>query len=335
MVFYARHMLEDLEDCQTVHAEGVSFEGILQAMLARAASHLRLRGFERGYLPSEEITARPRGRVLASRSIACCTTPTKRLVCAFDDFGVDTPNNRMLKACASALARCAASDEHQDVLRALVREMREVSGVVLTRRFLQGLPRSAGAKRYRLVRFIARIIVESGQPDEDMGGEWARRLEQDEVKMRRVFERFVYHYASEHLRDKVRIRRTPLLWGAANPDLVGRLNPDVTVEGKGWTRVIECKYMRSAITEDHHGRQMFHPEHLRQIYAYLARTRDTATNPTHVEGVLLYPALGGAEEDPIDLGGFNVRVVRLPLSVPWRELTARLERVLLGGWIVP
>ena len=76
---------------------------------------------------------------------------------------------------------------------------------------------------------------------------------------------------------------------------------------------------------------MFHPEHLRQIYAYLARTRDTAKTPIRVDGVLLYPALTGAAEDPIDLGGFAVRVVRLPLSAPWSELTGRLEQVLFGN----
>jgi 5-methylcytosine-specific restriction endonuclease McrBC regulatory subunit McrC len=331
VVFYARHMLEDLEDCQAARADGAAFEGILQAMLVRASSRLRLRGFERGYWPNSEVTARPRGRVLFSDSIAYCTIPTKRLACAFDDYGVDTPNNRMLKACAKTLARCEASLEYQDSLRALVREMRDVSDVILSRTFLRTLPRSPTARRYRLTRFIARIIVESGQPDENMGGEWARRLEQDEIKMRAVFERFVYNYADQHAPRDVRVHRKPLPWGTGNPNLVGGLNTDVTVRGKGWSRIIECKYTRSAIREDHRGKQMFHPEHLRQIYAYLARTRDTAKTPIRVDGVLLYPALTGAAEDPIDLGGFAVRVVRLPLSAPWSELTGRLEQVLFGN----
>jgi hypothetical protein len=114
-------------------------------------------------------------------------------------------------------------------------------------------------------------------------------------------------------------------------DFVGRLNTDVTVVGSVWTRIIECKYMRSAITQDHRGTQMFHPDHLRQIYAYLARTRDTVKAPSRVDGVLLYPALAGAAEDRIDLGGFKVRVVRLPLSAPWSELTAYLERMLFAS----
>jgi 5-methylcytosine-specific restriction enzyme subunit McrC len=335
IVFYARHLLEELEDCEAARADGAAFEGILQAMLARASSRLRLRGFERGYWPSEEVTSRPRGRILFSDSIAACTTPTKRLTCAFDDYGVDTPNNRMLKACASVLARCEASPEHQDALRALVREMREVSDIALTRRFLLGLPRAAGAKRYRVVRFIARIIVESGQPDDNMGGEWARRLEQDEVKMRRVFERFVHRYGRAHAPRGTSVRRSHLGWSAADQRHVGGLETDVTIERDGAVRIVECKYMREWTSSGPHGGESFHAAHLRQIYAYLARTRDTAPAPTRVDGVLLYPAMDEATEQVIDLGGFAVRVARLPLSAPWSELTAWLERVLFGPQVAP
>ena len=292
IAFYAGDLLDEFDDCEAAREDGARFDDVLQAMLARAADRIRLRGFERGYSQNEELTTRPRGRMLVAESIASCAIPTRRLACRFDEFGADTPHNRVLKAAARQLAR--TSDESP-----------------------------------------AKLIVESGQPDERLGEEWARQLTQNEVRMRKVFERFVRRWGKMHTPRRVRAAPRPLSWSVSNPAFVGGLNTDITVEGKGWMRVVECKYMRSATTLDHRGKQMFHPEHLRQIYAYLARTRDTAPEPTRVDGVLLYPAMDEATEQIIDLGGFAVRVVRLPLSAPWSELTGRLRQLLFEDRVTP
>lgn len=328
IAFYAGDLLEELEECDATRADGISFEEILQAMLARAAERIRLRGFERGYFPAEEITARPRGRLLIAQSIAACVIPSRRLACAFDDFGVDTPHNRVLKACARTLSRCDTSEAHQSALRVLVREMREVSDVSLSRRVLHALPRSSATRRYRFVRFIARLIVDAGQPDESLGNEWARRLRNDPKKMRKVFEAFVRRWGRAHAPRGVTVGSSTLKWSSVKQERVGSLITDVTVRGADWTRIVECKYMRALLDRSEHHREMFHPDHLRQIFAYMMRTRDARDVSSRVDGVLLYPAFVEADEQSIDLGGFDVRVVRLALSAPWDELTTKLNAVL-------
>lgn len=77
MAFYAKDLLDELEDCEATHDDGKSFEGILQAMLVRAGDRIRLRGFERGYAREEETTARPHRRLLIARSISSGAMPTK------------------------------------------------------------------------------------------------------------------------------------------------------------------------------------------------------------------------------------------------------------------
>ncbi len=331
IAFYAGDLLDEFDDCEAAREDGARFDDVLQAMLARAADRIRLRGFERGYSQDEELTTRPRGRMLVAESIASCAIPTRRLACRFDEFGADTAHNRVLKAAARQLARTSDESPAKDGLRALVREMRDVGDVRLSRRLLSSLPRSIATRRYRVVRFIARLIVESGQPDERLGEEWARRLTQDEVKMRAVFERFVQRYGRAHAPSGTRVGRSHLRWSAAEQPHVGGLETDVTIKRDGAVRIVECKYMREWTSSGPFGAESFHAAHLRQIYAYLARTRDTAAVPTRVDGVLLYPAIADATEQAIDLGGFAVRVVRLPLSAPWSELTERLERVLFGN----
>ena len=75
---------------------------------------------------------------------------------------------------------------------------------------------------------------------------------------------------------------------------------------------------------------MFHPDHLRQLYAYLARTRATTDASARVDGVLLYPAITTEPTHSIDLGGFRVGVAHLPLNAPWSELAQQLESLLFS-----
>ena len=328
IAFYAGDVLDELDDCEVTHDDGASFDDVLQAMLARAAQRIRLRGFERGYTCDEEVTARPRGRMLIAESIATCAIQTRRLVCRFEEFGPDTPHNRVLKACAHTLMRSDASSEHQESLRALLREMRDVADVKLSRTLLRALPRSIATRRYRVVRFIARLLIDAGQPDEQIGDEWARRLLQNEKAMRKVFERFVYRFAKSSSQLTTSVGRWPLSWGEHSQDLVGNLNTDVTIRGKDWTRIIECKYMRSATARGQYGNDMFHPTHLRQIYAYLARTRDLSQANRAIDGVILFPAIDASASQSIDLGGFPVRVIQLSLDQSWSALSKELMSVL-------
>lgn len=328
IAFYAGDLLDELDDCEATRDDGASFDDLLQAMLARAVRRIRSRGFERGYTCDEEITTRPRGRLLIAESIASCAIQTRRLVCRFDDFSVDTPHNRVLKSCARTLIRSDASTEHQESLRALVREMRDVADVKLSRTLLHALPRSLATRCYRVVRFIARLLIDAGQPDERIGDEWARTLLQNETTMRKVFERFAYRFASKHAPNDARVGRWPLRWSSSEQLLVGNLNTDITIRSKDWTRVIECKYTRATTTWHQHGHEMLHPEHLRQIYAYLARTRDTSPSGRAIDGVLLYPAIDASTNQSIELGAFTVRVARLSLAQLWSELASELNAVL-------
>ena len=181
--------------------------------------------------------------MLIAESIATRAIQTRRLVCRFDDFSVDTPHNRVLKSCARTLIRSDASTDHQESLRALVREMRDVADVKLSRTLLHALPRSLATRCYRVVCFIARLIVDAGQPDESLGNEWARQLLQDEKKMRKVFEAFVRRWGDAHAPRGVKLGRSTLKWSSVEQDQVGSLITDVTVRGSDWIRVVECKYI--------------------------------------------------------------------------------------------
>ena len=148
--------------------------------------------------------------------------------------------------------------------------------------------------------------------------------------MRSIFERFVRRFGRASQPTGVRVGLSRLLWSTSAQDLVPTLNTDVTVRGSDWTRIIECKYMRTVTNHAHYGAEMFHAEHLRQIYTYLSRTRDGTGSSTMLDGALLYPAIEASFERSINLGGFRVSVVQLSLAQPWSSLLDELRRVLFA-----
>ena len=331
IVFYAGSLLDELDDCVATHEPGVTFEELLQSLFAGAAERIHSRGFERGYSTECEITARPHGRVVLAESIAQCTLRLRRLVCNFDEFSIDTPHNRVLKATARALSRPSAPETHADELRRLVREMREVPDVALNRRLLAALPRSITTRRYRVVRFIAKLLVEQGQPDEMDGESWARSLLRDEVRLRRIFERFVHRFAGAHKPSGVRVGRSTLTWSshATSTAPLPRLVTDLTIQSSHHTRIIECKYTPKVLERPPHGKLTFRSDHLRQLFAYLSRTQ--AKNPQcAIDGVLLYPTLAPDLHATFNLGGIAASVAGVQLEEPWSTLQQRLEQTLFG-----
>ena len=338
MSFYAGGLLEELEDCPAAHEDGASFEELLRSMLVRASERIRRLGFERGYRSDEETTSRPRGRILLGDSISTGTIHMRRIACRFDEFGPDTPSNRVLKACARRLSRRGRSgpglsDEACERLQALVREMREVGDEPLASRTIAALPRSIATRRYRVVRFIARLLADGGEPDERedrLAEHWARTLVRDERRMRRLFERFVFRFARAHRPREASVGRPTFEWSEPPQTGVPRLETDVAIAIRDRIRIVECKYTPHLFAVGPYGSRSFRPEHLRQLFAYLSRASGHRRGSHSIDGVLLYPATDRRLSQPIDLGGFVARVSTLPLGEPWSVVRSELGELLFG-----
>ena len=349
LAFYAGEMLEELEDCEAAWAEGIFFHELLAAMLANATERIRRGGFDRGYSAREDCGLRPRGRVQLGGSVSRLTLARNQLVHDYDEFDEDTPDNRVLKSAARILARVCTerSGSHEELataLGAVSRDMRGVTDVQLSRRMLQGLPRSVASRRYRVSRYVARLLTECAEPDEAEGTDWARQLLQDGRRMRRLFERFVVRWAKANARRGTRVGRTRYAWsddgGLGSGLVLPTLNTDVTLRRRGWTRIVECKYTPHLLDVSRHsGEEQLRADHLRQLYSYLARdwaaSRKSAAPdrepPIRPSGLILYPTVGRALDVCFELGAFRAQVATLDLAQPWPSMTHRLGTLMFDG----
>ncbi len=332
IAFYAGDFLAEGDDIEITHEQGETFDLLLRGFLARAAERIRARGFERGYSTAEALDARPHGRMLVVETIARGAHGTGRVWCRYDEFDSDTPRNRVLKACARILSRGDDSDQYRDALRALVREMRSVTDQPISRQVLRSIPKSDADRRYGVVRFIARVLIDAGQPDANIGPEWARQLLRDERKMRRVFERFVFRLLRSRSPAWASVCRERYQWSRTAQPRMPTLETDVAIHRPGRTRIIECKYTPNIMAASRYAGPSYQPEHLRQLFAYLSRAEKKSVPTTAIEGVLLYPALGTPHAETVLLDEFRCQICSISLAEEWSSICARLLSLGFDDW---
>ena len=334
MAFYAGDLLEEFEDCEAAHDDGCHFVELLGRMLANAASRIRRRGYGRGYHEEVECSASPKGRMLLNASVATAAVASGRLHYLHDEFSEDCVDNRILKCTVLSLLsgpnRGRLREETEADLEAVRADLGSVRRVRLDDRLFASLQRGPAGRRYRVVRFVARILAEGLQPDAEQTGSWAVGLVQDARRMRAVFERFVGRFAHHHLPSAVRVLRPRYVWNQDESAVVDPrvpiLVPDAVLREKARARVVECKYTPRLLERGPHDAiARLRSPHLQQLFGYLAAE---ARRGRPVSGLLLYPRVGDAVRVDLHLGPFPTTVATIDLSRPWRELVTEMTSVL-------
>lgn len=76
---------------------------LLAAILCRGVSIQIKRGLGKQYITREEALSSPRGKIEVSESIKTQAIRKKQLVCAYDEFSVDSYPNRIIKTTMGTL----------------------------------------------------------------------------------------------------------------------------------------------------------------------------------------------------------------------------------------
>ena len=122
---------------------------------------LHRQGFETGYIPLEESTSNPRGRILMAPSIRTRAMSPKKVYCAFDEMSADILSNQILKA---TLRRLTGEETLQGPLR---RELRQTMGLLasvrdieLTRRVFHSVRVHQNNRLYSFLMTICHFLWE-------------------------------------------------------------------------------------------------------------------------------------------------------------------------------
>ena len=299
---------------------------LLGHVLATAASRLVSRGLDRNYVPEEDVVSGIRGKLDLTQTLRRRTMVRGRTFCRYDEFQHDILPNQILKATFLLLLRVPELDQSiRDHLRGVHRHLSGVSEIRLTRGDFNRVQIHRNNRLYHFVLQICRLIFDSVLVDEETGRTGFHDFLEDEARMGKVFEDFVYHfYEREQWADEV--TRPHIDWHGkqgSERDLgyLPIMRTDVVLTNSERELVIDTKYYAQAL-KGWFGTDKVRSEHLYQVFAYLENLSPSADRP--LEGMLLYPATKERFLMDYRLKGYRFRVATLDLGQPWQGIHSDL-----------
>jgi 5-methylcytosine-specific restriction enzyme subunit McrC len=190
---------------------------------------------------------------------------------------------------------------------------------------------------YRFLLHVCELCFFALLAHEDQGEYRFKDFFRDEVRMRTLFQDFVYNFFRiEQMRFAVSSNR--IAWDTDFADetaerLLPEMLTDVCLSSPSRQIVIECKFTPEVLSEGRWGKLSARSEHLYQLFAYLKNLERRGGAYTSCEGLLLYPTASHSVDFVFATQGHTVRVLTLDLREPWHNIRARMI-ALLDPWRV-
>lgn len=227
------------------------------ALYARRLEESLAFGLAREYVVQEDALVAPRGRIDVARQARAGWAPIP-ISCRFDEYEVDTPLNRVLRAAAQRLLRIGSITT--PTRRALLRCVERFDGVGSLRPSDIETPSHVTrlSERFRTPEALARLALEGASVRDDVGSVAANTFFLD---MNKIFEQFVTHRLARLLPRPLQVERQCTL--ALDEDGRVLMIPDLVVRaGDQIIAVADAKYK---VTSDGLGRNADYY----QLLAYL------------------------------------------------------------------
>jgi 5-methylcytosine-specific restriction enzyme subunit McrC len=188
---------------------------------------------------------------------------------------------------------------------------------------------------YRFLLHVCELCFFALLADERHGDYRFKDFIRDEVRMRQMFEDFIYNFYRLEQNEFTAVSGERFAWDTSYLDQAARallpeMGTDVYLESSSRKIVIECKFTPNVLQENR-GKLSAQSEHLYQLFAYLKQLEGRGGNDKHCEGLLLYPTAAHSVDFVFDTQGHSIRVVTLNLRVAWKDIKAQLLS-LLNPW---
>jgi 5-methylcytosine-specific restriction enzyme subunit McrC len=339
LMFYASALFRQLDQARiAVEKNPDDIPDLVAEALARAVERRLMRNLSYGYQTRKAILGRVRGRIDLLNTERHQLLARGMVACQFDDFTVNTPRNRFVRAALDAVARIVSRPE-------LAHRCRVLSGS-LKRIGVTGEKPSqteVSADRFgrhdtgdKLMVEAAHLAFDLALPTEASGSKLLTLPDREITWVRRLYEKAVAGFYDVVL--------SPKGWRVDAGKTIGWLIEDKT---PGIDKILPS--MRTDVVLDHHGsghrividtkftsivtRGWYKEETLRsgyvyQIYAYL-RSQEGNNDPLapHASGLLLHPSIDEMVDETVVIQGHAIRFATVDLGATTGDIRKQLLRV--------
>ena len=328
MLAYAFQVLNEngYKDIATEQFDNVG--ELCAAILAKGVSIQLKRGLGKEYIPRTEALSSLRGKIDISESIKTQSMLRKQLVCAYDEFSVNSYMNRIIKSTMELLIRAKIRSAQKKELRKMLVFFGDVESLDV-REINWKLQYNRNNQSYRMLINVCYLVVKGLLQSNSAS---ATKLMDflDEQRMCRLYEKFILeYYRKEHPELKARASQIPWQLDDDFGLMLPVMQSDIMLSKGSTTLIIDAKYY-SRTTQSQYGFNTLHSGNLYQIFTYVKnKDAEYGDEPHTVSGMLLY-AQTDENVQPnhvYQMSGNQISVRTLNLNLPFEEIKTQLDGI--------
>lgn len=330
MLAYAFQVLREQGYRDIATEEFPNTAELCTAILIRGTNSQVKRGLGREYIDRTSALSTLRGKFEITDSVKTRSVLRRQMVCSYDEFSIDTPMNRILKATMMLLLRSSVSKERKRELKRLLTYFGDVSDVDLATVNWQ-MRFNRNNQTYRMLITVCWLVVKGLlQTQED--GTTSFRDFLDDQRMSRLYEKFILEYFKrEH--PELDVGAPHISWALDDgfDDMLPVMKSDVVLSLGETMLIIDAKYYSHAMQQQYNTHSI-HSHNLYQIFTYVKNKEAElvhAAVPHEVSGMVLY-ARTDEEVQPdgvFGMSGNQISVKTLDLNLPFVDIKKQLDEI--------
>ena len=306
-------------------------QDLLARILINGSNRVLKDGLDRGYLEFAQESSSMKGKIDFSTSISRLLFEQAKAATFVDELSHNILHNQILKTTLLSLSNSDLVDSRlRHELARLVRKFNGVDLIRLTASVFKRVQVHQNNSFYAFLTNVCELVYLQGTTNSGVGNMKMRDFSRDEVKMRKVFQDFVFNFYKLNQKD-YSVSSERLTWGALGDEDALKLLPnmytDVSLSSPTRKIILDTKYYAEAF-QSNWGKQSFHSSHLYQLNAYLDSAQRASDCDRQLDGVLLYPATSDEFTFKFVLRDHSITVAALDMRQESSLISERMLRVL-------
>lgn len=331
MLAYAFHVLEGQGYKKIAVENFENTANLMAAILSKGIEQQVKRGLGKDYLPQNAVLSSLRGKIDISESIKTQSILRRQMICAYDEFSVNSYMNRIIKTTMLTLLKADISQTHKKQLHKSLLYFSEVSLIDL-KGVDWNIRYNRNNQHYRMLISIC-YLVNKGLLQTQTDGKVKLMDFLDEQRLHRLYEKFILEYFRREF-PNIKANASQVPWQLDDDvrDLLPIMQTDIMLSHGNKILIIDAKcYSRT--THNLFGTAKLHSSNLYQIFTYVKNKEyELAGQPHEVSGMLLYAKTDNdiSPDKDYSMSGNKICIRTLNLDADFSAIKKQLNRIALS-----
>jgi 5-methylcytosine-specific restriction enzyme subunit McrC len=234
------------------------------------------RGLGKDYVSQNEKLSLVRGKINVAESLKTNILTKRQLYCQYDEFCVDSPMNRILKATMLMLLHCDVAPARKKEMKKLLVFFSDVS-VIEVESINWHLQYDRNNQTYHMLIAICFLSIRSLLQSKESGSN--RMMDFSEEQMSRLYEKFILeYYRKEYAKIGLQANPSQISWQLDDDDdfMLPVMQTDITLQSGSRILIIDAKYYTHT-TQVQFDVHTLHSNNLYQIFTYVKNKEGSIT----------------------------------------------------------